>query len=71
MGCTSLTAINVATDNKNYVSVNGVMYNKDKTTIKCYPAGKKDKNYTIIDGVTSIDWEAFSGCTNLYKHNDT
>ena len=65
MGCTSLTAINVATGNKNYVSVNGILYNKDRTTIICYPAGKKDKNYTIIDGVTSIDWEAFSGCTNL------
>ena len=65
LGCTSLTAINVATDNKNYVSVNGVLYNKERTTIICYPAGKKDKNYTIIDGVTSIDWEAFSGCTNL------
>ena len=65
LGCTSLTAINVATDNKNYVSVNGVLYNKERTTIICYPAGKKDKNYNILDGVTSIDWEAFSGCTNL------
>ena len=43
-GCTSLTAINVATGNQNYVSVNGVLYNKDKTTIMRYPAGKKDKN---------------------------
>ena len=39
--CTSLTAINVASENSNYVSVNGVLYNKDKTTIICYPAGKK------------------------------
>ena len=42
-GCSSLTAINVATENQNYVSVNGVLYNKDKTTIICYPAGKKMK----------------------------
>ena len=64
-GCTSLTAINVATKNQNYVSVNGVLYDKDKTIIICYPAGKKDKNYKILDGVTSIDNSAFSGCTSL------
>ena len=63
--CTSLTAINVASENRNYVSVNGVLYNKNKTTIECYPAGKKDKNYKIPDGVTSIDRFAFSGCTNV------
>ena len=65
LGCTSLTAINVATGNKNYVSVNGVLYNKNKTTIKCYPAGKKDKNYKMLDGVKSIDDSAFGGCISL------
>ena len=65
LGCTSLTAINVATGNKNYVSLNGILYNKNKTTIKCYPAGKKDKNYKILDGVKSIDESAFDGCISL------
>ena len=64
-GCTSLTEIKVATKNANYVSVNGVLYNKNKTTIMLYPAGKKDKTYNIIDGVTNIEWEAFAYCTNL------
>ena len=64
-GCRSLTAINVASENQNYVSVNGVLYNKKKTVLKCYPAGKKDKNYKILDGVTSIDDRAFYGCTGL------
>ena len=64
-GCTSLTAISIATGNQNYVSVNGVLYNKDKTTIICYPAGKKDKNYTITDGAMSIGYSAFYGCTSL------
>ena len=65
IGCTSLTEIKVATKNANYVSVNGVLYNKNKTTIKCYPAGKKDKTYNIIDGVTFIDCGAFAYCTSL------
>ena len=64
-GCTSLTAINVATGNQDYVSVNGVLYNKDKTTIKCYPAGKKDQNFKILDGVMCISESAFYGCASL------
>ena len=65
-GCTSLTEIKVATKNANYVSINGVLYNKNKTTLMCYPAGKKDKNYSILDSVTKIDGCAFKGCTSLY-----
>ena len=63
--CSSLTEIKVSTQNAKYVSVNGVLYNKDKTTIMCYPAGKKDKNYKILDGVTEICTSAFSGCSSL------
>ena len=64
-GCTGLTAINVAMKNQNYVSPDGVLYNKDKTTIICYPAGKKGNNYKIPDGVTEIGSIAFSGCSSL------
>ena len=64
-GCTSLAEIKVATKNANYVSVNGVLYNKNKTTLMCYPAGKKDKNYKILEGVTSIGYNAFEYCTSL------
>ena len=64
-GCTSLAEIKVATKNASYVSVNGVLCNKNKTTLMCYPAGKKDKNYSILDSVTEIDGHAFKGCTSL------
>ncbi len=64
-GCTSLTEIKVAAKNANYVSVNGVLYNKNKTTLMHYPTGKKDKNYKILDGVKSIDASAFEDCTSL------
>ena len=64
-GCTSLTEIKVAVENPNYVSVNGVLYNKSRTVLICYPAGKKDKNYKILDSVTAINRYAFYGFTSL------
>jgi hypothetical protein len=64
-GCTSLTAINVAPDNNNYISENGVLYNKAKTTLVKYPAGKTGSTFTIPDSVTSIGGSAFYGCTGL------
>ena len=64
-GCTNLTEIKVAVENPNYVSVNGVLYNKSRTVLICYPAGKKDKNYKIPDSVTEIGRYAFKDCTSL------
>ena len=64
-GCTSLTAIDVEAGNSNYTSVNGVLFNKDKTELICYPAGKTDKSYNIPNSVTSIGDSAFEDCTSL------
>jgi hypothetical protein len=57
--CTNLSAINVADDNGNYASADGVLFNKDKTTLIQYPAGKPDANYVIPDGVESIGESSF------------
>ncbi|MGN0660293.1 MAG: leucine-rich repeat domain-containing protein, partial [Oscillospiraceae bacterium] len=64
-GCSSLASINVGEDNKYYSSTDGVLFNKDKTELICYPAGKTSSAYTIPDGITSIGYEAFSGCSSL------
>jgi hypothetical protein len=61
----SLTAINVASGNKTYASQDGVLYNKDKTTLFRYPAGKTATTFIIPDSVTSIEWMAFVSCNNL------
>jgi len=63
-GCTRLTSINVATDNSNYSSIGGVLFNKNQTTLITYPIGKHG-SYTIPNSVTSIGNAAFSGCTGL------
>ena len=64
-GCTNLKRIDVAEDNKNYCSIDGVLFNKDKTKLIKYPSSKKDESYTIPDSVTSIDSFAFEECTSL------
>ena len=51
---TALTQINVASGNTAYCSENGILFNKDKTTLICYPAGKPQLEYTIPSSVTVI-----------------
>jgi len=63
--CTSLTAINVDPYNTAYSSEDGILYNKDKTTLIKYPAGKTTITFTIPDSVTSIGGYAFEGCSRL------
>jgi len=63
--CTSLTAITVSADNTAYSSLDGVLYNKDKTVLNAYPAGKREKTFTIPNSVTSIGGTAFSACYSL------
>ena len=64
-GCKSLTSTDVAEANKFYSSVDGVLFNKDKTELICYPPRKVDDNYSIPNSVTSIGDGAFAGCTSL------
>lgn len=62
--CTSLTSITVDENNANYSSADGVLFNKDKTTlIKC-PAAKTG-SYAIPNTVTTISSEAFYTCPDL------
>ena len=64
-GCSSFKFIDVASENSNYISVNGVLFNKDKTELKCYPAGKTDESYVFPDNVIAISAFAFSSCEHL------
>ena len=63
--CTSLTSITVDADNQYYSSQDGVLFNKDKTTLIQYPIGKTATSYTIPDSVTTIGMYAFDGCSKL------
>ena len=60
----STTSINVSRENKNYCSVDGGLYNKQKTTI-LHPGKIQNGTFRIPDGVTSIGDYAFDGYRSL------
>jgi hypothetical protein len=64
LGCTSLADITVDPQNQFYSSVNGVMFDKAQTTLVLFPSADGG-DYTVPNGVTTIEGHSFSGCTNL------
>ena len=64
-GCDSLTSIEVDPANTTYSSEDGVVFNKDKTTLIQYPKGNTRTSYIIPSSVTSIGDSAFEDCSGL------
>lgn len=62
--CKALTEIVVSTDNRDFSSVDGVLFSKDKQTVLVYP-NSKSATYILPDGVHSIAASAFDSCLNL------
>jgi hypothetical protein len=62
--CDGLTSIRVDTGNTRYSSEDGVLFDKDQTTLVCYPAGKTG-DYVIPGSITTIGEDAFSYCSGL------
>jgi formylglycine-generating enzyme required for sulfatase activity len=62
--CTSLTEITVDALNPLYSSLNGVLFNKNQTTLILCPEGKVG-TYPIPDSATTIEDSAFAYCTGL------
>ena len=51
--------------NTAYSSENGILFNKNKTTLLQYPAGKPETAYAVPASVTTIEEGAFFSCTAL------
>ncbi len=62
---TALIEFSVPADNKHFSTSNGVLYNKDKTVLIAYPAGKKDSNYEILASAQGIMPGCFITCPYL------
>ncbi len=63
--CSALAVINVSEENKHYTSVDGVLFNKDKTVLITYPRGKSTTECVVPDGVTCIGTGAFCNFTSF------
>jgi|GEM_PF-2501887 len=63
--CNSLSGINVDIANPNYSSLDGVLFNKDKTILIQYPCAKTGTSYSVPESVVVIGYRAFAHCDNL------
>ena len=57
--CKSLASISVHDKNGSYASKDGVLYDKQFTTLAQYPGGKRDTSFVIPSTVTIIGSAAF------------
>jgi len=64
-GCSSLESFTVSSQNTKYCAVGGVLFNKNKTTLICYPASRVGKSYLLSTNVKTIAEYAFDGVQNL------
>jgi hypothetical protein len=62
--CSALLAINVDPLNGFYSSLDGVLFNKNRTMLMQFPCGRAG-SYTVPGGVTTIRSFAFANCAGL------
>ena len=66
-GLFNVGAITVDAANANFSEENGVLFNKNKTTLIYYPTLKSSTNYTIPDSVTSLSVNSFYSGNSFLK----
>ena len=63
--CSALKSIEVEEGNPVLCTVDGVLFNKEKTRLYCYPAADSRTSYTVPEGVTWIEGSAFASNHHL------
>lgn len=63
--CYTLEAIYIENNNSVYSSENGVLFNKDKTSLIYYPIAKKDLTYEIPHSVKTLESYSFWHCKKI------
>ncbi len=64
-GCSSVVSFETDAENEFYSSVDGVLYNKNKTTLINYPAASDTNQFFVPQSVTRIESFAFMDCLYL------
>jgi len=62
--CTGLSGFEIDNINPNYSTLDGVLFNKNKTELIIYPAGKQG-DYLIPESVTGLSYKSFEFCAGL------
>lgn len=63
--CNNLESIEVSSENLNYLSQDGVLYNKDQTALIFYPPAKQETVFQMPDSIVRIKSRAFYQAENL------
>ena len=71
MGCDNLESINIAENNSQYTSEEGVLYDKNKKNLFKYPSAKANKNFTVPSSLERIEDYSFNNTKNIKKLNIT
>lgn len=64
-----LEEITISKKNSSFMTENGILYTKNKESLRAYPAGKKDTLFTLPATVTDVYWASFWGCKYLKNIN--
>ena len=59
-GCVSLKQINAHKESPYYNSLNGILFNKVKSTLVLYPAGLKQDSYELFNDITKLGIYSFA-----------
>lgn len=63
--CMKLTEIRISPDHPTLASIDGILFDKIKKELICYPCASEFNNYSIPSGVLSIGESAFYNCPTL------
>ena len=58
--CNGLQSFEVKQGSENFAAIDGVLFNKENTSLVLYPVGRGDRNYIIPDNVTTIENDALT-----------
>lgn len=64
--CSQFVEYSVAPDNQKYAAQDGILYNKDKSTVISCPVGKSGE-IILPQGVVRIGRDSFGGCSKITK----
>ena len=67
IGCEYLKSIEVESDNNYYTALDGILYNKEKTTLIAYPAALTPSEFAVPESVSTIADGAFAYAKSIKK----